>query len=160
MNKTARTTLQLIALLFAAFALLSCQNPLNFTDEKIGFVDNDGNGNSDNPDNPDDPDGGQDGVAPIQVKGESFTLAWNPPQDGSVTGYRLYFRTHGDQNWSELEQVDAGTTEYTVNHPELDYGQYDFAVTSLDSGDESDYHSSLDETAQPSGGWYMEWQQS
>ncbi len=157
MNKTARTILQLSALLFAVTALLSCQNPLNFTDEKIGFIDNDGDGNADNPDNPSD---GQASPSPIQVKGDSFTLAWNPPQEGDVTGYKLYFRSHGEQGWSELEQVDDGTTEYTVNHPELDYGRYDFAVTALESGDESDYHSSLDESAQPSGGWYMEWQQS
>jgi len=59
-----------------------------------------------------------------------------------------------------LEETDAVSSEYTVSYPELQYGVYEFAVTAMYSTGESDYHTSLDTTAQPDVGWFLDWQEA
>jgi hypothetical protein len=40
----------------------------------------------------------------------------------------------------------------------LPYGVYEFAVTSVSTdGLESEIHSSLDDNADPAGGWFLDW---
>lgn len=152
MNKKRIQTTVIIISLFIIFSVgfLSCQNPFSWyegqnDEEEMG--DGLGDGSEDNTD-----------VSKISIQGESFTLAWDPPEGETVAGYKVYFRFHGDTEWIELDEIAGDTTSYTVNYPDLDYGEYDFAVTSVHSGTESAYHTSLDATAMPGTGWYLDWQ--
>lgn len=88
----------------------------------------------------------------VTVTGASFTLAW----DGeNATAYRLYWREHGAASWNVLEDNTA-EPQYTVTEAVLAYGTYEFAVSSLSDGTESDLHHSYDETADPEP-WILEW---
>ena len=147
--------------------VLGCQ-PFTATDSVDTSYDdgNDGSdssddgssdGSDDGSDSGDSVDSGDDQYETITVSSDSFTLAWDSPQE-SVDGYEVYYRAHGESGWSLLGQTDPGSdTTYQVNASELSYGNYDFAVSSVDSGSTSDKHTSLDDAAQPSGGWYIEW---
>jgi hypothetical protein len=146
--------------------VLGCQ-PFTPTDSVDTSYDDENDGSSDDSDSSDDgsdsSDSGDSGDAgdgqyeTITVSSDSFTLAWDSPQE-NVDGYNVYYRAHGDSGWSLLAQTDPGSdTTYQVSASELSYGTYDFAVSSVDSGTTSDKHTSLDDAAQPSGGWYIEW---
>lgn len=96
---------------------------------------------------------------PVLIQATEFTLSWDPPTDGTtVVSYNLYYRVHGTVDWTLLGSVAAGPSPtYTVSNADLAYGVYDFAVTSVDAeGDESEIHTSLDETAEPDG-WFLDW---
>lgn len=102
----------------------------------------------------------------ITVKGTHFSLEWdddswlvhdNPEKPAA---YRVYYRNHGGSSWKALREIvaSAGTTNLRVANTELEYGRYDFGVSALDgSGVESEIHSSLDTTANPVCGWYINW---
>ncbi|MFW5714766.1 MAG: fibronectin type III domain-containing protein [bacterium] len=99
----------------------------------------------------------------IAVTSDSFTVVWNPPEDPdtgdplAVDGYRFYYREHGTYQWTHLADTGARVTEYTVTTAEIPYGEYDFAVSSVSSGEESELHTSYDDTAVPTYGWYIDW---
>ena len=99
----------------------------------------------------------------IAVSSDSFTVVWNQPEDPNtgdplaVDGYRFYYREHGTYQWTHLVDTGAAETEYTVTTSVLPYGEYDFAVSSVSSGEESELHTSYDDTAVPSYGWYIDW---
>ncbi len=99
----------------------------------------------------------------IAVTSDSFTVVWNPPEDPdtgnplAVDGYRFYYREHGTYQWTHLADTGATVTEYTVTTADIPYGEYDFAVSSVSSGEESELHTSYDDTAVPSYGWYIDW---
>lgn len=100
---------------------------------------------------------------PLSVSGDTFTVAWDPPSDPdtgiplSVDGYRLYYREHGSYQWTFLAEIDAEMNEYTVTSSDLPFGEYDLAVSSVVLDTESDLHTSYDDTAEPSYGWYISW---
>ena len=89
----------------------------------------------------------------ITVQGEEFTLAWN---ESLTTEYRVYQRPHGSAVWALLATV-TDVSQLTIDTGMLPYGEYDFAVTAVGEGSESGFHTSLDGTADPSCGWYLEW---
>ncbi len=99
----------------------------------------------------------------LAVTEDTFTVAWNPPEDPdtgtplTVDGYRLYYREHGNYEWVQLVDTGAAETEYTITTDDLAYGEYDFAVSSISAGEESLLHTSYDDTAVPSYGWYVDW---
>lgn len=95
----------------------------------------------------------------IELAEDSFTLAWEDESDEDVTEeYRVYVRNHGEQEWTFLCTVPpAEEPQLTVNVDLLSYGSYEFAVSEVVEGDESDLHTSLDDSAQPSWGWYLNW---
>jgi hypothetical protein len=98
---------------------------------------------------------------PILVQATEFTLYWDPPTDATgIDHYNVYYRAHGTSTWTSLGTATAtATPSYTVTSADLAYGVYDFAVTSVNtSGVESDMHCSLDPNADPTGGWYVDWQ--
>jgi hypothetical protein len=142
--KIRNILMPLFVLFFLSPVFFSCQNPFVLNNNT-----NDGNLS-----------GEDQSITRIAVKGDSFTLAWDPPAEGNVTEYKLYFRLHGDEKWIKLDKVDGTSTQYTVTYPELDYGEYDFAVTSLYSDSESEYHTSLEQTAKPETGWFLDWQKN
>jgi hypothetical protein len=94
----------------------------------------------------------------ITTDAEQITLAWDAPPE-AVSSYDVYCRSHGTSSWQVMGSVSAvPQPEYTVLHSTLGNGEYDFAVIAVnDQGDRSDYHTSLDPTAQPDTGWYLVW---
>lgn len=105
----------------------------------------------------------------ILVRGDSFTLRWDPPIGTTassryrVTGYELYYRPHsgnpGQLQWQALAEI-AGPAPLThrITREMLGPGKYDFAVRSVyDGGAVSDYHASTDYSADPPSGWYVTW---
>ena len=104
--------------------------------------------------------GGSAGAAPVAIviTGESFTFAWDAVA-GDVSSYQVFYRPHGSGSWVRLDEIPAeGTPMYSITNSTLDYGSYDFAVrAAMVDGELTDYHCSLDSTAQPNEGWYVEW---
>jgi hypothetical protein len=97
-------------------------------------------------------------LEPLTSSAAQITLEWDAPPE-AVTSYDVYSRSHGASLWQVLGSVSAvPQPEYTILHSALGNGEYDFAVVAVnDQGDRSDYHTSLDPTAQPDTGWYLEW---
>lgn len=101
----------------------------------------------------------------IRVKTASLTIAWDPPDinlPGSpnyVSGYRIYYSDYGTSAWQELGEIPASENPYfTIEHSVVGDGLFVFAVRSLSAdGDASEFHTSLDWTADPQTGWYVWW---
>ena len=159
----------------AAVAMLgACGMPFDWSldipdDWSIGG-NSDGLGGDDDPgytggtdvsDPPVDPEPPQPGPAPegplaIEVTADQFSLHWEASLD-PVNEYRLYRRVHGESEWVLLV-IGLNSPQATITQAELAFGQYDFAVSYVSvSGAESDLHSSLDDTADPHTGWYLDW---
>ncbi len=95
----------------------------------------------------------------IEIDEDWFTIAWDPDPEGEIPdAYRMYFRHRGEESWTFLSAVEAQTApEFTVTRDNLSYGTYEFAVSSVIDGFESDLHTSMDDTADPVCGWYVDW---
>lgn len=97
---------------------------------------------------------------PIIVQDTQFTLYWDVPTGtATIASYNIYYRDHGTGSWNFLNSVTASANpSYTVTSTMLPYGVYEFAVTSVSTdGLESEIHSSLDDNADPAGGWFLDW---
>jgi hypothetical protein len=96
---------------------------------------------------------------PISVTTDQFVIAWDPPSDSSsIDSYNVYYRERGTYDWTLLTSVDATSTpELTITESLLPYGTYEMAVTSVASSTESEKHTSMDDNASPTTGWYVEW---
>ena len=94
----------------------------------------------------------------VTVAADQLTLMWDAPAS-TIDHYTVFFRVHGMSDWVTLANVPADPLpEYTVAHATVGDGEFDFAVVAVDSADHwSSYHTSLDATAQPEGGWYVSW---
>lgn len=93
----------------------------------------------------------------IAVSGESFTISWNY-EGSAVDEYRLYYREHGTYNWQFLGSTESGMIRiFTIDTTLLPHGLYDMAVSSVSAGIESELHTSMDDTAVPATGWYIDW---
>jgi hypothetical protein len=92
------------------------------------------------------------------VAADSFTLAWDPAT-GDVSSYEVFYRERGADSWTHLADVSpSDSPSYQVTNSELGFGTYEFAVRAAYSGgDVSEYHTSLDSTAEPESGWYIDW---
>jgi hypothetical protein len=106
--------------------------------------------------------GGPGPLTPVFVTGDSVTLAWDPPSPApgsDVTAWRIYSRVHGTAGWTEVDEIPADEgTRYTITRGELGEGDFDLAVSAVDTlGRESAPHSSTDTDAWPVGGWYLRW---
>jgi len=96
----------------------------------------------------------------IEVTGEAFMIAWNPPAESTPDSYQVYVRERGEYEWNPLEVVSADPSPgLTITQEMLDYGAWEFAVASQhDDGSESDLHSSMADDAIPETGWYVQWE--
>jgi hypothetical protein len=104
----------------------------------------------------------------IAVYSKSITLGWNPPWNvlaanfANVAGYNVYCRPHFNGSWTRIATVPASSPpEVVITHDMVGDGAWDFAVSMVSAiGQESAYHTSLDDTANPTGGWYIIWKNS
>lgn len=93
----------------------------------------------------------------IPLTGSDFTISWNS-DSADADDFRLYYREHGTYNWIFLGSTGSGSIlDFTVDQTMLAYGTYDFAVSSIREGAESELHTSMDDTAVPATGWYIDW---
>jgi hypothetical protein len=92
----------------------------------------------------------------IAVSGSEFTLAWDDaPLDQST--FIVYVRPHGSSQWNSIAK---GLASYSlvITNGMLSYGSYEFAVSRVSAGGaESDRTTSLDTSAIPNTGWYLDW---
>lgn len=95
----------------------------------------------------------------VVITGDVFTLAWDDENpSGSVDEYRIYYREHGSWDWLYLDSTPGGgPVEYAVSTAILTKGTWDFAISCVRSGEESELHTSMDDSALPATGWYVEW---
>ena len=135
--RAARTAVHSFFLLAAVLALGSCGMPFDWSlDVQADFDTRDSQA--------------------IHISGEQFTLSWDAPET-AVSEYRLYQRPRGASGWALLV-AGLPSPEATITAAQLDYGNYEFAVSTVNAdGAESDLHTSLDETADPGSGWYLKW---
>jgi hypothetical protein len=94
----------------------------------------------------------------IKTKEDTVTIAWDPPAT-PTTAYRIYYRRHGTVLWIQLDEIPAtDNPQYVLHLADFGEGEFDFGVSSIDDADqESEIHTSLDITADPSSGWYLLW---
>ncbi len=97
----------------------------------------------------------------VAVTAAEFTVAWDPPEEAeTVDAYRVYARPRGEYEWEPVAEVAASAEpSLTVDESLLDYGVWEIAVSALSDDSESEKHTSMDDDAQPSTGWYVDWQE-
>ncbi len=83
---------------------------------------------------------------------DDIILGWD--HSGNATKYKLYYRQHETSKWLELGETIFKT--FVIDKDLLSIGDYDFGVSSIYVDEESEIHSSLDESAEHSG-WYLEY---
>ncbi len=90
-----------------------------------------------------------------------FTVAWDPAPSESgdpIAFYRVRALRRDTYTWVRLGDTDGPVTSFEVTGEMLEPGSYDFAVAAVtESGLESEHHTSLDDTADPETGWFVEW---
>ncbi len=94
----------------------------------------------------------------VSIASNTLTLQWDAPPS-AIDHYTVYYRVHGSTDWIALADVPSDPQpEYTIQHSTVGDGDFDFAVVSVNaSAQKSEYHTSLDSTAQPETGWYISW---
>ncbi len=105
------------------------------------------------------------GSIPISVSSKTITLEWDPPaaQPPSAPfapfSYRVYYSQHGFRRWVLIGEIRASVApQFLIHHSDLGDGLFDFAVTTVNSqAQESSFHTSLDSSASPAGGWHVFW---
>ena len=147
------------ALIVALMALLiGCGSPFLGPEQDAPGSDAPQSPGSDEPGLPgdDEPEApGSDEPAVITVSGPRFTLSWDE-DDPDVVAYRVYHRQRGTAQWVLID-ADVREQQLTVTRDDLEYGTYEFAVSSVcREGEESALHHSFDDSANPSP-WVLEW---
>jgi hypothetical protein len=94
-------------------------------------------------------------VTKVTVSGTNFSLGWDDATE-AVT-YNVFVRIHDGTEWKAIASGVA-TPSLVISTSMLSYGVYDFAVSHVTEDEiESEKHTSLDTTADPATGWYVEW---
>jgi len=94
----------------------------------------------------------------IPVSADSFTISWDYDSVTEVDEYRIYYREHNSFIWTFLGSTVSGSVlEFTIDQNILAFGAYDLAVSSVAGAVESELHSSMDDSAVPATGWYIDW---
>jgi hypothetical protein len=98
------------------------------------------------------------GFAQFTSENDTVTIAWDPPA-GEVASYKLFYRQHETGTWNLVTEIPAQSDpSVTLNHADFGNGSFDFGVEAVAAGGaESPMHTSLDNTAQPTSGWYLIW---
>ena len=95
----------------------------------------------------------------IEITEDTFTIAWDyDPMSGIPDLYRMYYRNRGDELWNLLSEVNPDIEPtFIITQDNLSFGIYEFAVSAVSGGVESDLHTSMDDTASPGTGWFVDW---
>ena len=101
----------------------------------------------------------------IVVHDDTITLSWDPPDFNTleviwpIVSYKVFYRRYGGFSWSLIAEVEAKQRlAYTLNHDEVGDGLYEFAVSAMNEKNYmSTLHTSIDQNANPFGGWYVLW---
>jgi hypothetical protein len=98
------------------------------------------------------------GVVMVLCTDDEVTLAWTPPLE-VISTFKIYYRVHKSGSWILLDEIPSeDNPEYTLYHSDFGNGEFEFGVVAVDgSAAESEMHTSLDASAQPSSGWYLAW---
>ena len=102
-----------------------------------------------------------EGPIEIPIKSETFSLAWDPPASApvgkAIVSYNIYVRARGASTWEEVASTEAAENpSLQLSVADIGIGLWEFAVSTVtDAGEESEYHSSIDHTADPITGWYI-----
>ena len=93
----------------------------------------------------------------IVISDSAFSIAWDT--DSSTDEfYRIYARERGTYEWTFVQEITAAPSpEFEINTTNLTYGVWEFAVSAVEDGVESDLHTSMDDNADPVSGWYIDW---
>lgn len=105
------------------------------------------------------------GPTEIIVNQQFFSLQWDSScndltdNQADTSTFRLHYRNHGTFKWYYLSDIPASKEGwFFISEEQLDYGVYDFAVSYINKeGIESELHTSLDASAKPMSGWYVNW---
>ena len=93
----------------------------------------------------------------IVITDTAFSIAWDT-DSSSDEYYRIYARARGTYEWTFIEEITAAPSpEFEVNTTKLSFGTWEFAVSAVEGGVESDLHTSMDDNADPVSGWYIDW---
>ena len=95
----------------------------------------------------------------------SIRLQWNEVtttidgQEAYISFYKVYYRQHGTTQWQWYDDAPGIQDPWIeIYNSDLGNGYWDFAVTAVDyNSQESSIHMSLDNSAIPTGGWYLLW---
>jgi hypothetical protein len=104
-----------------------------------------------------------EGPLQLIITSDTLNIAWDPPAatplQPAVVEYNVYYRMHGATDWNSLSSVKSSETPgFSIEHGDLEFGLWEFAVSSIDeNGEESGFHTSIDRTAEPFTGWYVFW---
>ena len=95
----------------------------------------------------------------IVVDADSFVLAWEDDNPDAVSEYSIYYRVHGAEDWTILTSLAPDDElQLTIDESLLARGQWDFGILStMDDGTDTTMHTSLENTAIPEAGWYLDW---
>lgn len=105
------------------------------------------------------------GPTEIIVNQQFFSLQWDfsgrdlSDNQTDISSFRLHYRDHGTFKWFYLSEIPASNEKwFFISEDQLDYGIYDFAVSYINKeGIESELHTSLEASAKPMSGWYVNW---
>lgn len=94
------------------------------------------------------------GRSVYEINTSSFTATWD--YSGDVDSFNVYYRIHGENSWTLLDTT--ADQEYQIAYSDLRNAEFhDIAVTAIYEGKESAIHHSMDDSAIPATGWYIEW---
>ena len=105
----------------------------------------------------------ESGPIEIVIKSDRLLLEWDPPSSAGLAAdpanYRIYHREPGSSGWNLLADISAtNEPSFHIGTDILAYGRYEFAVSAVDIDKHaSTLHTSIDHTAYPTTGWYVNW---
>ena len=106
------------------------------------------------------------GPVSIEFAGEALTLAWDENLKGiegtqsAITHFDVLYRPLGTLAWVYLQSTTGALPTITIQKQSVGIGKYEFAVQAVyGNGGKSDIHGSSDITANPPGGWYLNWRE-
>lgn len=99
----------------------------------------------------------------IPINSDSFTIAWNYPEDqistlpSSINYFNVYYSYLKGEEWGFLSATEGSETKVTAHFADfLGSGNYLIAVEGVkNNGEKTNLITSLDFDSFPRGGWYI-----
>ena len=99
----------------------------------------------------------------IEIKQKSFSIGWDydnlalTESERANVIFTIYAKKTIELDWRALGTSQGNNTFFTIDSSILSPGRYTFAVSSSLNSQESEKHSSEDNSADPIGGWHVLW---